>query len=352
MPKAKKTKSGKYTISVYDYQDSGGKQHYKRFTADTRKEVELLAAQFKNNQLPQKEPEEPPVKLQTVDDALEKYIDLRVSVLSPSTIRGYYATLIVFRKEFPEFMDRAVNSITEDDMQELISTLAITKSPKTVKNYKSLICSISDRFRAFKITLPSTIRYEPYVPTEAEIMTLIEGCRDTEIEVPVMLGAYCMMRRGEICALDIRNVDFERKKIFIQQAYARNQHNRWVLKQPKTKKSYRTITVADFVLEKIKQKGYITTLLPDQLTERFERKLISLHLNTFRFHDLRHYCCSMFHYRGIPMSYVQEYGGWSTMTTVQRIYQHTLNDKKDDIYEQINNYFTKSYEKHNSKHNY
>lgn len=352
MPKAKKTKSGKYTISVYDYQDSGGKQHYKRFTADTKKEAELLAAQFKNEQLQPKEKPKEPGTLQTVDEALEKYIDIRVSVLSPSTIRSYYSTLLVFRKEFPEFMSRSVNSITEEDMQEFVSTLAIYKSPKTVKNYKSLICSISDRFRAFKITLPTTIRYEPYIPTEAEIMTLLDGCRDTEIEIPIMLGAYCMMRRGEICALDIRNVDFKRKKIYIQQAYARNQYNHWVIKQPKTKKSFRTITVADFILDKIKEKGYITNLLPDQLTERFERKLISLGLSSFRFHDLRHYCCSMFHFRGVPMSYVQEYGGWSTMTTVQRIYQHTLNDKKDEIYEQINNYFSKNYEKHNSKHNY
>ena len=51
MPTAKKTKSGSYSVSVYDYKDANGKQHYKRFTAATKKEAEKLANQYKSGQL-------------------------------------------------------------------------------------------------------------------------------------------------------------------------------------------------------------------------------------------------------------------------------------------------------------
>ena len=348
MATPKKNKSGNYTILLYDYQDETGKQHYKRYTAPTKKEVLKLAANHVPGELRNKIPKEP---LRTVDDALTEYIEVRTPILSPSTIRGYNSTLLVFRKEFPEFMNRSVNSITERDMQKFVSIMSETKSPKTVQNYKALICSISDRFKEFNIVTPMIVQYEPYIPTEAEIMALLDGCIDTEIEVPIMLGAYCMMRRGEICALDIKDVDFVNKKIHIRHAYARNQHNRWVIKPPKTKSSYRSIDVADFVLEKIKKKGYITNLLPDQLTERFERKLVSLNLHKFRFHDLRHFCCSIFAYKNIGVLYTQKFGGWSNPGTVQKIYQHILRDKKDEIYDNINSYFSKNYHEHNSIHN-
>ena len=46
MTKPTKTKTGKWTIRLYDYQDETGKQHYKRITADTKDQCALLAAQY------------------------------------------------------------------------------------------------------------------------------------------------------------------------------------------------------------------------------------------------------------------------------------------------------------------
>lgn len=39
MPKAKKTASGKWRVTVYDYTDSKGKQHHKTFTLEGRRRV-------------------------------------------------------------------------------------------------------------------------------------------------------------------------------------------------------------------------------------------------------------------------------------------------------------------------
>ena len=340
MPKAKKTKSGKYTIAVYDFVDSGGKKHYKRFTADTKKEAELLAAQYRSGHIRE------PVALKTLDKGLDEYINSRKNVCSPATIRGYKSCQKILLREFPEFMGRTINSITQTDMQFFVSQLSVNRSPKTVENYMYLIIPISDRFKDFNLTLPQIYQYEPYIPTEDEILTLLGACKGIEIELPIMLGAYCMMRRGEICSLEMRDVNFGNKTIHIRHSIVRDEDNFWITKQPKNRKSDRTIKVPDFVLAEIKKRGYITTLKPDQLTERFERKIRSLDLPLFRFHDLRHYCCSVFSL-SCPLNYVKEYGGWSNIHTVEKIYQHTMRDKKDEIYGKMIDYFQKIQTKHN-----
>ena len=46
MPKAKKTASGKWRVTIYDYKDSTGKIHQKTFTADTKREAERMAAEY------------------------------------------------------------------------------------------------------------------------------------------------------------------------------------------------------------------------------------------------------------------------------------------------------------------
>lgn len=332
MATAKKTSSGSWTISVYEYKDSEGKQHYKRFTAKTKKEAELLAAQFSAGRIHSTD-------LLTVKEALAEYIALRTATLSPSSIYGYRKLEKRLLADYPAFMSKSINSIKQNDVQGLISNLSLNHSPKTVRNYYGLIQAISDRFKTFKISLPQTIEYEPYIPSEAEIQTLLSYVKGKEIEIPIMLGCMCMMRRGEICGLSIDDINFNNKTIHIRHSKVRDEDRNWILKAPKTRKSNRIISVSQTVLDKIKEKGYITSYDPDTLTDRFDDILKDAGISHFRFHDLRHYCASVFHYKGIPMSYTQKYGGWSTMNTLQRIYQHTLADKEDEIYGKMNNYF-------------
>ena len=61
--------SGSYRIQALDYIDVDGKRHYRSFTAPTKAEAQLLAAQWKNNRTEQKK-----VKL-TVYDAIRPLIN-------------------------------------------------------------------------------------------------------------------------------------------------------------------------------------------------------------------------------------------------------------------------------------
>ena len=46
MPKAKKLPSGSWRCRVYSYKDADGKQHYESFTAPTKAEAEMMAAEY------------------------------------------------------------------------------------------------------------------------------------------------------------------------------------------------------------------------------------------------------------------------------------------------------------------
>ncbi len=335
MATAKKLPSGSFRVRVFDYQDAEGKKHYKSFTGNSKKEAELQAARYKAGRIHSED-------LLTVAKSIDEYIRLKTAVLSPSTVRGYKSMERELKASYGAFMARNVANISQRDLQGLVSDLAKDKKPKTVKNYITFICSACERFQDFKVTLPRIELFEVIVPTEEEIKRLFQTVKGTEIELPCMLGAYCMMRRGEICGLSMQDIDFKKKTIHIRHSRVLDVDGNWILKVPKTKKSNRVITVPDFVLDEIKKRGYITTYNPNVLTKDYEAALKRAGLPAFRFHDLRHYCASAFHFRGVPMSYTQKYGGWSTLDTLQRIYQHTLPDKEDDIYAGMAAYFAQT----------
>ena len=338
MATAKKRESGKYRVRVYDYTDVNGKKIYRSFTASTKKDAELLAAQYKAGRTHASD-------LLTVTECISEYIKLKKSVLSPATTKKYKDIQRVLDRTYPAFMNKRINTLKKNDVQAIVSDLALSKAPKTVKNYYGLLTAISDQIKALKVTLPQIIDYEPYIPTEDEIKAVWGYVKDKELEIPVLLASNCMMRRGEICGLSMDDINFKNKTIHIRHSLVLNDDREWVLKIPKTKKSNRTIKVPDFVLDKIKEKGYITTYNPDTLTDIFEGIFAKINIHPFRFHDLRHYCASVFHYKGIPMSYTQKYGGWSTMNTLIKIYQHTLPDKEDEIFNQMNDYFSEMYDR-------
>jgi integrase len=60
-----------------------------------------------------------------------------------------------------------------------------------------------------------------------------------------------------------------------------------------------------------------------------------------RFHDLRHMNASVMLQLGVPDKYAMERGGWSTDSTLKQVYQHTFDEKRNEIDSQIDDYFNK-----------
>lgn len=333
MATAKKLPSGKYRCLIYVGMENG-KRKYKSFTADTKKEAELKATQY----VMDKEEKQKNKKNKNIfREELEKYIIIKEAVLSPSTIRGYRNIQKMLNEKYPKFCKMKISDIAQDDVQSIISDLSKTKSPKTVRNYHGLISSIIGLNLALNTTMPQRIQPELYIPSDGEIQALIDAVRDTELEIPVLLGAFCMMRRGEICGLSMG--DIKGNTIHVHHSLVLGTDKEWHLKAPKTEASDRYIEAPEFVTNRIREIGHITNLNPHSITIMFQRVLDRNNINHFRFHDLRHYSASIRHALGIPDAYIIADGGWRSDKVLKSVYRHAMDDRKKEMSNIANSHF-------------
>lgn len=340
MATAKKLPSGNYRCRIYAGEEDG-KKIYKSFTAATKKEAEFLATQYliDNDSKKKKNRNE-----MTFEEALDKYISQKEAVLSPSTIRGYKSLQRSFRDKFPKFYKMKICDITQDDVQYLISELSLDNSPKTVRNHHGILSSVLGKEMVLKTTMPQRKIPEYHIPTDEEIKNLIRLLEGKELEIPVLLGAFGMMRRGEICALSIEDINFNTNTIHVRHSMVKGDDKKWHIKAPKNTTSDRYVHIPEFIIEKIKKKGYITKYNPGNLSDNLHRFIIKNGLPIFRFHDLRHYSASIRHALNIPDAYIMAEGGWKTDNVLKTVYRHALKDKADEMNKKAISHFTQLYD--------
>lgn len=329
MATARKLPSGQWRTLIYSHTENG-KRIYESFTAATKKESEFLAAQFKHLNTNSSD--------LTVSNALNRYIAIKKNILSPKTYREYSNMI---KSRYTLIDNIPLKKLNDSIIQNWINKLSENLSPKTVRNIYGLLTATIKMFNqtySCNITLPQKKQSSIYVPTDNDIENLFIFNKDRNLEIAMLLAAFGSLRRSEICALNYE--DINNNDITINKALVLNEENQYVLKQPKTFTSYRTINMPSFVIEKIGSgTGRIITVSPDIISSKFRRLLKQNNLPHFRFHDLRHYQASILHALGIPDKYIMERGGWSSPATLNNIYKHTLKDKQSDFNTIANAYF-------------
>ena len=262
----------------------------------------------------------------TLLERMREYVAENEERLSPSTVRSYNGMIRMIEERTPRIANKRLSAITEQDVSDIVRPL---RTLKTKRNYVNFIHACTGK-SAGKLTGVSSKRV--HVPTELEVKGLLQIFRNTELEVPIMLAAYGGLRRGEICALRMSDIDGD--FVHVSRAVVRDQSGTWVTKDPKTASSVRSVLLPHFVIERIRAQGYITHLLPSQVSNRFWKKQRNLGIPPYCFHSLRHFHASYLHYLNIPDAYIQKRGGWANASTLQNIYRHALADKvtPTDIY--------------------
>jgi integrase len=91
----------------------------------------------------------------------------------------------------------------------------------------------------------------------------------------------------------------------------------------KTKESRRPLEVPAPIMALVEKlpEGKITELNGRQIYDRFVNTLAAAGITGVTFHDLRHVNASTMLKLGIPDKYAMERGGWSTTSTLKRVYQ-------------------------------
>lgn len=304
--KPRKLPSGSWNVRVM----IGGQSY--SFTHSDKKTVMRMASDFADEY--RRKMDNP-----TLLERMREYVAENEERLSPSTVRSYNGMIRMIEERSPCIANKRLSAITEQDVSDIVRPL---RTLKTKRNYVNFIHACTGK-SAGKLTGVSSKRV--HVPTELEVKGLLQIFRNTELEVPIMLAAYGGLRRGEICALRMSDIDGD--FVHVSRAVVRNQSGAWVTKDPKTASSVRSVLLPHFVIERIQAQGYITHLLPSQVSNRFWKKQRNLGIPLYCFHSLRHFHASYLHYLNIPDAYIQKRGGWANASTLQNIYRHALADK-------------------------
>lgn len=335
MPTAKKLPSGSWRCQVYSHteelpQPDGTikkKRIYKSFTCDDtsakgKRICEAEAAEW----AAKKEQHESYNTSMLFEAALDSYISSKEHVLAESTIIGYRT---IKRNYMQDILKMPLRNFTKANVQQWINNVAKKSSPKTTRNAYGLFNAVLSMFTDlhFKVQLPQKKQEKMYIPSDDDIMMLINNA-DGDFKLALYLAAFGGLRRGEICALERSDV-FD-GYIVINKSMGMAQDRSWFIKPPKTESSNRKVSLPSFLINQLKEKdGRIVNMTPDHVTDRFCVLRDKLEMKHFRFHDLRHYYVSVNHALGVPDQYIMAMGGWSSDRTMKAVYRNTLAPEQD-----------------------
>lgn len=330
LPQAKKLPSGRWYIQVMVDGCRRGQ------TFDTEKEAVYWAAGIKTRA---KEAEKSPQSL-TVAAAVDRYIESKDAVLSPSTIRGY-------RQVKDNLMDGIalvkIGDLTQEKVQRWVNGLAKEKSPKTVANAHGLLSAVLKEYRpamALRTTLPQKVKPDIQIPTEAELKAILATAKGTKYEIPIVLAAWLGLRRSEILGLTWDCVDGD--TLHIRRAIVLGEDGP-VEKGTKTYSGTRALHLAGYLkelLESAPRRGeHIVRMSGEAIHSGFSRICKKAGVPHYRFHDLRHANASIMLASGIPDKYSMKRMGHATNNMLKTTYQHTIKERETEYDKLVDDYF-------------
>lgn len=261
-------------------------------------------------------------KKDTLRHCIADYISTRESILSPSSIRTYNNFKNIIGNTL---LDKDIYCITQTDIQREINRYATDHAPKSVRSLHGFISSVLSVYRpqfVLRTSLPRNDVKPRFRPNTEQIKAILNATEGTALHVCIQLGILSL-RRGEICALTLSDLDGNELRINKTMVY----NKKWIIKEtPKTEESNRTIIIPDSLADEIRNRGYIFNLSPQKLNDHLHKVTDELGIPRFRFHDLRSYFASYASTLNIPEADIMKMGGWKSDFVFKRIYRESLDE--------------------------
>lgn len=203
-----------------------------------------------------------------------------------------------------------------------------------------------------EVKRPKVTHKEVEVYDEIEVAALFQALEKEPIHWRLMitLALTTGLRRGELVGLEWKHVNLEKGFIDVKQSIAMAVNGEPVITEPKTKKSKRTVSLPDSVVEDLKEyKKYIHEQLenvgdrwkggehffvfshddgrpfyPETPYLHFRSLLKKNGLRYIRFHDLRHTSATLLINQGVHAKIISERLGHASITTTMNVYGHAL----------------------------
>ena len=315
IPKARKLPSGSWFVRV----TVDGKVI--SITKPTEKEAVAEAVAIKAGT---KKANKAPAAL-TLSRAIDHYIDRRVNIISPSTIRGYRC---IQTQRFQAYMKTEISRMTKEKWQRAVNQEAKLCSPKTLKNAWGFISSVlaEETGERYTVALPQKIDRPMGFLDHDQIPKFMEAIKGDIAEIPALL-ALSSLRQSEILGLRWENVDFDNGVIRIMETAVRNENGELVHK-PTTKNSAsrRTVPMMQPLREALERADrtteYVVNIRENAIRHHYKLACQKAGVPYVRAHGLRHSFASLACHLGMNEETTMAIGGWADYGTMKKIYTH------------------------------
>jgi integrase len=201
---------------------------------------------------------------------------------------------------------------------------------------------------ADSVKAPTPTPKEMHPLSAHEARRLLETTRGDRLEALYVLAVHTGMRRGELLGLKWAHVDLENATVRVHRTLTRKGTG-YVLGEPKTKKSRRTVRLTQRAVEALKShrvrqaeeklragslysdQGLVFAgvggglINPSNLRQRsFTPLLEHADLPRITFNDLRHTCASLLFQKNVHPKFVQELLGHASVAITLDTYSHML----------------------------
>ena len=307
----------------------------------------------------------------TLNELIERWLDLAHKELSPSTVRGYQR---IVRSYIQSTIGKVpLNKLRTDQLDRFYAQLLEhggehggALSPATVRQTHAIIRRALNQAHRWgwiaanpaALASPPRVRFHPINPPEPQdVLALLAVAEksDPELGCILLLAATTGARRGELCALRWSDLDLDARTLLIARSLVEDSSSELVEKDTKTHAA-RRIALDDSSIRELERHrrrcvqraeacrasfgktAFVFSLdpegarplVPNEVTKRFIRLRRSVGLDDVRLHDLRHFTATRLLAEGVPVRTVSGRLGHSNAATTLGVYAHFVVESDRD----------------------
>lgn len=301
------------------------------------------------------------VEQHNFEKLVEQVLEVKEKAVSYSTYKGYYYAA----QHLKPFYDMDIEDITPKMLQNLLDSMkrkhyasatisktkiifgivlnyAITEKHSTATNFMSLI-------RISK-TAP---KRNTKAPDDEVIDTIVSNAMSVDFGMWAMIELCTGLRRGELAALQRKNIDFKNKLIYVEKSIEFIGNRPRIKDMPKTEESIGSVPIIDILYEPLRQicnnmqsnDFILSGTAPYTLTmlrRRWKNYCKKVGYN-FNQHQLRHAYAKLLYRSGIDPKTMQRLLRHAKFETTMNIYTEFDDEVTDISVGKINAYICQKF---------
>lgn len=283
------------------------------------------------------------------EDIATKWLAQKKIIIKQSTYAKYIQT--INKHLLPTLKEMTINDLEKYNYNDLVSELMEDLLAKTVKDIvcilKSILVYANDEYncniKVKRIISPKLQNENVAVMSHREKGRLESYClkNNTLKNLGIIICLNTGMRIGEICSLKWKNIDLDKRLIYVKTTMQRIKDDRTnktkvIIDKPKTAKSIRAIPISNKLYEillplkrKYKEDNFFLTGNSEKFVEprayqyEFKKILKKCRIKSYKFHQLRHtFSCNCIEV-GMDIKSLSEILGHSSVKITLDKYVHS-----------------------------